>query len=138
MLVLTSSFVLHCVKREYKKNTIKQKTKNFLIETDFWEFLVKKRNTFFNGSIKTFWCIYTGSIGIFRELCENRLSSFLSSAAHIHTGLRFVKQYFLSSGVPKSDISTKNSNSIFFTITILSLYYSGLYVRWDNKSLFLH
>ena len=36
----------------------------------------------------------------------------------------FLKTTFLDSGDPKMDISTENSRSNFFAITILSLYYS--------------
>lgn len=73
------------------------------------------------------------------ELCENRSNSFLSSQVYrqmtnMHTDIHFVKKPFLSSGLPKTDILTKNV--IFFRITYFSsiLFLVPLYVLATQES----
>src|SRR5436190_723890 len=71
-------------------------------------------------------CIYKSPIDInIPNLIQIKPVLFaVARDTDIHTYRHFVKTTFLDSGDLKTDNSIKISNSNFFTITILSLYYS--------------
>lgn len=64
----------------------------------------------------------------FGEFRGNQLNSFLSSAAYKYTYRQKLKKkkLILSSGDPKTEISTKISNYIYFTISLISSIYISI------------